>query len=123
MFKKIIFPFFNKDRHEFLSKKWRFRLLMSIYIFVLIFFPVREAFKEYSDTTDTCYDYVYEYNYYQSYSECMKSYGYYGWWTTLFYFWINLLFMIIIHYAFQLIFFKRFVNYIILGGKKNFSKK
>jgi len=78
MLKKILFPFFNKNRHSFLTKKARFRFLMSIYIVALIFIPVRTAFIEYSNTADMCYDYVYEYNYYEEYSECMKNYDILG---------------------------------------------
>ena len=49
MFKKIIFPFFNKNKHSFLTKKARFRFLMSIYIAALIFIPIRKTFIEYSN--------------------------------------------------------------------------
>lgn len=95
---------------------------MSIYIVALIFIPVRTAFIEYSNTADMCYDYVYEYNYYEEYSECMKNYDILG--TALLYLWFTLFYVLIIHYLFQLIFFKWFINYIILSNKNSsFTKR
>jgi hypothetical protein len=52
--KKILFPFFNKERHSFLNKKWWSRVIMTLYVSGLIIVTVAIFFPSYNIQTKLC---------------------------------------------------------------------
>jgi len=118
--KKIIFPFFNKERHEFLFKKWWFRALIVVYVvFIVLSFralvvsevmPVEKCIPYYNDNLSWMNNdegKIFK-------EECLAERlsmmpGDIA---------SSLVITIIIHYIIQLIFFKIIVDYVAIGNKK-----
>ncbi len=117
--KKIIFPFYNGEKHSFLFKKWQFRLSIILYIIILLAIGL-SIFADYINAFTSCYDFViktYEYGsrLYQSefanckigvYENLLPAIG------------SGLLSIVLTHYVIQIFFFKIIVGYVILGNKK-----
>ena len=117
--KKIIFPFFNKERHEFLFKKWWFRLSIVLYIVILVVIAVM-SFNDNFSYVKVCQDTAFQI--YEPFTDGLKnelaqcekmaygallpSVGY------------AILVTLIFHYIVQLIFFKIGVDYVAKGDKK-----
>jgi len=122
-FKKLLFPFF-KERHQFLLKKWWFRLLIVGYVLVFVVMPFC-LFLSYIDPYEKCYDTVivlFDYGsevYNQQVVQCREnvraalipaiSYAVIG--------------TLLIHYITQLIFFKIVIDFIALGTKGKRKKQ
>ncbi len=115
--KKIIFPFYKKALHNFLTEKWWFRSIIVIYIIVFVIAPFVIWLWHVNYASSWCYDALnlfYDYTFSDRLAECSKiardasitgiPVAILGWLT--------------IHYLIQVIFFKIIVNYIVLGGKK-----
>lgn len=123
--KKFIFPFFNKERHDFLSKKWWFRLIVVFYVAAILIVSF-SSFSENMDSYLSCYDTtikiykidakIYDEQAFENeYANCkigvyeaiLPSVGY------------SIIVTLIFHYLAQLFFFKLIIDYIVLGSKKN----
>jgi hypothetical protein len=120
-FKKALFPFFNKDQHQFLTQKWWFRLIIILYVIAFIILPLALWNSYYESAAGWCFDSLYlfsleDYGWYQSrIEECMqfaRDARLPGSLTSIFG-------ALTIHYIIQLIFFKIVINYIVLGGKRD----
>jgi len=115
---KILFPFYNKEKHGFLFNKWWFRLLAVIYPIAIILFLFWYFNTQISIYT-ACYNGVmnlYDYGtpaYKSLFAECQK--GVYE--AMLPSIGISVLMTVILHYVSQFLFFKPFI-YIIYGKKK-----
>ena len=117
--KKIIFPFFNKERHEFLFKKWWFRLSIVLYVIIVVVIMVMSfndnfsyvktcqntAFQLYEPFTDELENKLAQCEK-MAYEALLPSAGY------------AVLVALIFHYVVQLIFFKIIVDYVAIGNKK-----
>lgn len=115
---KIIFPFYNSNKHNFLYQKWWFRLLTVAYIIgIIIGFGIISSKINYS-YWGWCYDLaVINYsgqNLTERLDECGKFLEQYRWESLS----SSILFTLILHYAIQFIFFKIIINFIALGNKK-----
>ncbi len=127
--KKIIFPFFNREKHEFLTKKWWFRAIIVIFVStfllsipVLLVSTVNGVYQNCTKSVLRSYggeipsaESISELNgYYNSLGSCNDLAR--EWWTMALA--PSIITPIIIFYLVQLIFFKVVINYIVLGGKK-----
>ena len=117
--KKIIFPFYDETRHNFLFGKWWFRLAIVFYIVVLIVIAV-VAFNDNFSYIKTCQNTAFEL--YEPFSDGLKnelaqcekmaygallpSVGY------------AIILVLAFYYLVQVIFFKIIINYVVLGNKK-----
>ncbi|MGI6348267.1 MAG: hypothetical protein ACOXZ1_03705 [Patescibacteria group bacterium] len=120
VFKKIIFPFFNKERHGFLFKKWWIRALMVTYvIFLALSFramiiyevrPVESCIAYYNEDLSWMNDDEKDVFTEECLAQRLKMLP--GDIAS------SLLSLIIIHYIAQLIFFKIIVDYVAMGNKK-----
>jgi hypothetical protein len=118
--KKIIFPFFNKERHGLLFKKWWFRALIVAYvIFLALSFralvisevmPVEKCFPYYNESLSWMNDDEGKIFTKECLAERLSMMP--GDIAS------SLAITIIIHYIVQLIFFKIIVNYVAMGNKK-----
>lgn len=133
--KKLLFPFFNQERHAFLTKKWWFRTVVVLYVTGLIIAPLVIFFPDYNIQGRYC-------RYYQSYKTQVESQSV-GQKKSLDEIfaksWNNkdcrevtkkevvsnilsaTIIPIVLHYVIQLIFFKIVIDYIVLDYSK--SKK
>ena len=111
--KKIIFPFFNKERHGYLSKKAWFRLIVAIYILILL---VILCWLSTAYITNNSCDYdndfyigdtlmESEYPTCDVVSQVLPALGY------------SLVFVIVIHYVLQLLFFGIIIKIITIKNK------
>ena len=112
---KILFPFYNYERHNFLYQKWWFRLLIVVYI-VGIFVGFIYIGNILADSYwGWCYD---SSMYYDNYSErlelCGKFMNDYRWKSIG----ESILYTLIFHYLIQFILFKIIINFVVLGNKK-----
>lgn len=121
--KKIIFPFFNANRHEFLTEKWWFRLLTVTYLIgvVVLLYKLLEAGSQ--QEWGWCYDSAHLYidnagGFAKRLDECGKMLNearkiVWAW---------SFVATLVVHYLVQFIFYKIVINFIVLGGKKATSK-
>lgn len=117
--KKILFPFFKKERHDFLKKKWWFRLGVVSYIIFLVLLPVQILSFSADSRWGWCYGNLYLYHDdYELWSEEIEYCRELVVESRLNMISDTMLGTIFIHYLFQLVLFKVVINYIILGGKK-----
>ncbi|MFA5188199.1 MAG: hypothetical protein WC460_02460 [Patescibacteria group bacterium] len=117
--KKIIFPFYNKDRHKFLAEKWWFRAIIVIYVIGFIITPFAIWFWHVKESSGWCYNSLYIYYddkpaFDAQLADCTR-FAREAWINGIP---IAILGWLIIHYLIQIIFFKIIVNYIVLGRKK-----
>lgn len=118
IFKKILFPFYKKERHIFLIRKWWFRLIIVAYIVLFVATPFI-FFSNYMEAYDWCYkssSYLYQDNnaFDTALANCSQA-AREAWTPAI----ITAIFgTLIIHYLIQLIFFKIVINYIVMGGVK-----
>lgn len=131
MLKKILFPFYNSN-HQFLMKKWWFRTIFVLYVFGLIFIPIatllvqqsnyfnncEQSAKNYFGTDLTFSKYPVEDRGWimNSYSDTLKNCYKGGTQNLQMLIFDIIIFLIVIHYIIQLIFFKVIINFIVLGG-------
>ncbi len=132
MFKKILFPFFKKDTHSYLTEKWWFRLVIVIYSTFLIITPLI-IFYNYDNSQVTSCSYssglknpfdignITQINEnidlnYKKFDECYRGTFFIG-------AGLGLIATLVINFFIQLIFFKVVINYIVLGLKKNKLKE
>jgi hypothetical protein len=116
--KKIILPFFNKERHEFLFKKWWFRALIVVYVIFLIFLlssfseiaPAEKCFPYYNENLQRMSSEASEVFTEECLAERLSSMP--GIIAS------SLVITIIAHYIIQLIFFKIIIDYVAMGNKK-----
>lgn len=117
-FLRIIFPFYNKERHGFLFGKWWFRMIFIIYPFAILALLIW-YFADLMSVYTSCYDTVvnlFDYGtslYKSEFVRCQERVSE----AVLPNIGISVLVTLIIHYLFQLIFFKAFL-YVIYGNKK-----
>lgn len=132
---KLFFPFFNKNRHEFLTKKWWFRSIVVIFITVFVISIPSLWFIEINNVYNNCDQNARSWwgggkiptldpenikeslenvnGYYDSLHNCnnlAEPWRRMGLIPAI-------IIPTIIFYLFQLIFFKIIINYIVLGGK------
>lgn len=128
--KKILFPFFEKEKHGFLAKKWFFRAIVVIYVSAFIISIPYLWGSEVSSVYEDCEKEARVYwgngtipnpessdafnGYYNSLQNCNKLAR--EWWTMAMPY--SIIIPVIIFYLLQLFFFKVVVNYIVLGSKK-----
>ena len=116
-FLKILFPFYNTDRHNFLLKKWWFRLFIVIYLIGLVVSWGAISNNFAYSSWGWCYaitDYSDTAKFEQHLSKCGDMFEEYRL-SSIF---SSILAIMIIHYLIQFIFFKIIINFIALGGKK-----
>lgn len=118
-YKKIIFPFFEQEKHSFLLKKWWFRLLVVAYIvlFVVGFFAITNAF--YQAQIGWCWDvtplyYGDGFNEHMDFCKALYDRPENNYILRLGY---SFIVTLVINYIIQIIFYKVLINYIVLGGK------
>src|SRR5688500_13904401 len=71
--KKILFPFLNKTRHQFLREKWWFRLIAVIYTSAFVITPF-VLWNSYMDgTTGWCYSSLPLYDNFSEYKEQLNE--------------------------------------------------
>ena len=121
-FKKVVFPFFNTTKHEFLVNKWWFRLLVAIYVGALVAIPII-IFLNYTDNS-WCYGSLsyYEYNS-NEYKETLNNCVQIGKDSILPGIGVGLIPVLVFHYIFQLFLFRLVINYIVLGGRNYIPKQ
>lgn len=123
--KKVLFPFYNKERHQFLMANWVFRVIVVIYIIALItlFFYLINYFSNFY--WGWCYHDMYSLIYKPDnmtasiyfdeqtiYCDAIRK-------SNVLTMWLCVISTTLIpYYLIQLFFFKIIVNFIILGGKK-----
>jgi len=130
--KRILFPFFNREKHGFLTNKWWFRTIVVIYIIIFILsIPclwIGQVNGVYNDCKNDALMYwgngtvpsatpgsLDDFNgYYDSLHNCNELAR--EWWTMGLA--PSIIIPIVLFYLLQLIFFKIIINYIVLGGKK-----
>lgn len=106
--KKILFPFYTK-KYEFLQHKKWFRLLVSFYIFLILILLIS----------------ILTYSNYLELRGCeirRLNNTFYCFLVKSFYDKTAILYSIILFYSLQLIFFKWFINYILLNNNKKNEK-
>ena len=117
--KKILFPYFDGRYHDFLIKKWWFRLAIVLYaigIIVLLFL----LFSELSASHwGWCFDRLDLYaknsaEYTHHYNLCREILEEYLPWVLS----VTCAITVIIYYTIQFIFFKIIINLIVLRSKK-----
>ncbi len=127
---KLFFPFWNKEKHDFLLKKVWFRLLMVLFIgWVILVIPtiwINNVNRFYDDCMNNWYksyginDYLDEANKRQKIFEikinCNNAT--YKAWTYPWILWDAIIFPLFIFYIGQLLFFIIGVNFIYLGSRK-----
>lgn len=107
--KRIVFPFFSKERHSFLIEKWWFRLIIVLYVIgVIVVLSLTLENLQYS-----AWGWCYAINV-SPLDECGNLISEYRIQVIL----GTLLLTAFYHYVVQFIFFKIIVNYIVLGNKK-----
>lgn len=119
--KKIFFPFFQ-EHHNFLLKRWWFRLLILVYIFAIIASPFIFANAFVNGNTDWCWRYVQHltntgadfYVWANAKDECLLIH------QEIMPYAISLMVAgpILLHFLSQLVFFKVIVDFIALGRTK-----
>lgn len=116
--KKITFPFFNTERHHFLTEKWWFRLAIVFYAIgaVILLGSIWSSFS--SAEWGWCYDSLYLYvgndgEFTEHFNQCKEI------WKESFTLVVlaTLVSTIVIHYIIQFVFFKIIINFITLGGR------
>ncbi len=119
MFKKILFPFFNKERHGFLFTKWYFRTTVVVYSTMLMISPFCIFFGYFSSQTSWCYDSLYLFSgNNKSYDYVLQNCSDLSRHTLFPSLALATIGFLIVHYIIQFIFFKIIVDYIILDSKK-----
>lgn len=117
--KKILFPFFKKQNHQFLTENWWFRLLIVFYVvgFFVVLGSILSIFS--GAEWGWCYDSLYLYvgndaEFTQHFNQCKEI------WKESFALVIlaTIVSTFAIHYFIQFIFFKVIINFIVLGGQK-----
>ncbi len=118
--KKITFPFFNTERHHFLTEKWWFRLLIVFYSIgaTILLISIWSNFS--SSSWGWCYDSLYLYvgndaEFSQRFNQCREIWKESFAWVAL----GGFISTAIVHYIIQFVFFKIIINFIVLGGKTN----
>lgn len=117
--RKIIFPLYKKERHGFLMEKWWFRAILVFYVITFLIAPFAIWFWHVHESSDWCYNSLY--NYYDDQTvfnyqlaDCSR-FAREAWVKGVP---LAILGWLVVHYFVQVIFFKTFIDYIILGGKK-----
>lgn len=117
--KKVIFPFFNKVRHDFLMKKWWFRLLIVFYAIgiVVLLHSIWSYFE--ATTWGWCYDELHlyginnaEWTWHLNLCNKIREENFA---------WVlpgAFISTAVIHYIIQFVFFKIIINFVVLGNKK-----
>lgn len=120
-YKKVIFPFYEKDKHLFLLKKWWFRLIIVVYLISFVGGVGVVADDIYQSQIGWCWDTSYLYyadfkasNEHRELCSSLYELPENNPWLRLGY---SFLIVLVISYVIQFIFYKVLVNYIILGGK------
>lgn len=116
---KIIFPFFKKEHHDFLMKKWWFRLFIVFYVIGVVFLLVSIWLKLATSSWGWCYDslpYLVGNNakFTEQFNQCREFWKESFVWVLF----ITFISTAVIHYIIQFVFFKIIVNFIVLGNKK-----
>ena len=117
--KKILFPFYKTD-HQFLMEKWWFRLSLVLYAIIFVWFLFFCIDESYKANIGWCWETLGLYedvsNYNSALKGCMSLYDDFG--LVLGMWSYGIITPIVIHYIFQLVFFKIIINFIVLGGRK-----
>jgi len=113
---KILFPFFNKNRHAFLKNKWWFRAFTVIFFVALILSITTIWFSEVQEVYDDCIAYYGNKIILEEVLSCNQNAR--DAWTYPGIIQASLINPIIYFYLIQLFIFKVVIDYIILGGKK-----
>lgn len=113
--KKILFPFYNKERHGFLMNKWWFRLGIVIYILALFWVIYQGYYNTVLGPYEACLDKAIRFDVNMSTCDFHLNYSV-GILASLFY-------LISFHYSVQLIWFKVIVDFIALGSKESSEDK
>src|SRR3989344_240511 len=121
MLKRILFPFF-KSRHEFLLSQWWFRLLITVYVaMLLISIPyswyriVASQYEDCETNSIAVYGSRDEALLNGAFVRCAEMEWAFGWNIPSFlYIFIP---VIVLHYFFQLLFFKVLLDFIVLHDK------
>lgn len=117
--KKILFPFFDKNRHGFLLNQWWFRAIIVIYVIAAVVIPYSIFGYFAVSSSEWCFQSLYlyhaDYNQWQmEKAECNRIHQ-----EALLPSALGAIVITIVgHYLILLIFFKVVVNYIVLGNKK-----
>ncbi len=119
--KKVLFPFY-RERHNFLYKKWWFRLAFVIYLILLVVAPIY-VFATYTNSESSwCYNSLHLYyddlaQFKEQSAECARiakesilpGLGF------------AIIGTIVVHYLVQLIAFKVVADFIFIGGKERYN--
>lgn len=104
--KKIIFPFYKKERHHFLTEKWWFRAVTVLYIIAFIITPFALWLWHVNSASGWCYDslslWYSDPSFSERLSEC-SQFAREAWITGIP---VALMGWLVIHYIIQIIFFK-----------------
>jgi len=107
--KKITFPFFKSENHDFLIKKWWFRLIIVLYTIGIITF----LYLFWSKFSYSYWGWCFDLNTTNA-NQCVEL-SKQGVIPVFFY---SLFLTLISHYIIQLIFFKIIINFVVLDNKK-----
>lgn len=120
--KNILFPFFKKDLHAFLTRQWWFRTVIVLYVIALVISPVVFFIYFMDSQTDWCYGGLYLYRG-EELNQQIRACGEISREARGYAIPFALISPPSLHYLVQLIFFKVIVGYIILGGKRHPGQK
>ena len=123
--KKLLFPFFNQERHGFLIQRWWFRSVIVLYSIAMIITPFIVFGMSFNSQTEWCWNganagYQIHHNI-NIFNEDMDHCVTVNRQAILPSVATGLLAPLVIHYLIQLIFFKIVIDYIVLNYSK--SKK
>lgn len=118
--KKLLFPFYNKKTHHFLTEKWWFRALNTIFIFVFIASIPLIWFSHVDGVYNRCIG-LWEARGYGDLSakiegiKICNEIARESWSEAT---WTAIIFPLVVAFFVQLLFFKVVIDYIVLGNKK-----
>ena len=117
--KKIIFPFFNKNQHAFLLRKWWFRTIIVVYIIIFLIMPFIIFAMHVDSSSGWCYDSLS--SYYEDkkeFNDHLKVCGELLSESRIPGVGLGIIGTFVPHYLIQIIFFKIIIDFIFLGSKK-----
>jgi len=112
MLTRILFPFYNTSRHQFLMGKWWFRALIAIFLIMFLLGAVIYLQAQISWVSGYCNSRVLESTWQgiNNYS-CSNFY-----WSTIL---MSFAIPVIVFYLFQVFLFKIIIDFVALGNKSN----
>jgi len=128
---KVIFPFFNEERHGFLLKKWWFRAIIVMGVIFLIIIPIvffcaYHKQQYYNNSACNSASFLGVCRHYDARSlQHVKEYNYEWFYNEKVSVWVkgiglSVVGTIVIYYFIQIIFFQIAINYIFLGESTGF---